>query len=132
MILVDSNVWIDLISDDPQWRDWSLQQLKLAHLSDKLAINPVIYAEIATQYETADELDAFLKPTKVQWAELSRAACFAASKAFLSYRRKRGVRTAVLPDFLIGAHAITEGWTLLTRDAKRYRTYFPTLKLIAP
>ena len=132
MILVDTNVWTDLISNDPVWKDWSLQQLKILSVQNKLLINSVIYAELAGNYQLRTELDEFLRPTKAQLVELSRDAAFAAGKAFVAYRRRQGSKTGVLPDFFIGAHAQAEGWTLLTRDASRYRSYFPAVKLICP
>lgn len=132
MILVDSNVLIDLMKDDPRWADWSLQQLRMAKASDRLAINIVVYAEIAVAYPEPEQLDAFLADAGIGLQAVSPAAAFAASQAFVRYRRARGSRTGVLPDFFIGAQAQVERWTLLTRDAARYRTYFPSVSLISP
>ena len=132
MILVDSNIWIDLIQEDPVWLDWSLAQLQKAHAQKRVVINPVIYAELAPTYDDPSELDHFLKVAKAAMKPLSRPAAYAAGRAFLHYRQKRGTQTGVLPDFFIGAHAQTEGWTILTRDVARYATYFPGVKLIAP
>ena len=132
MILVDSNVLIDVIAQDPVWCDWSLAQLRSAKAKDKLTINPLIYAEIAVTYESVVELDSFLKPTGIVVSPISNETAFLASRAFMRYRRTKGTKTGVLPDFFIGAHAQAEGWTLLTRDATRYRRYFPQVTLICP
>ena len=132
MILVDSNVLIDVMKNDPVWADWSLQQLRWAKANDKLAINAIIYAELAVAYGTAAELDAVLKPVGLELAALSPQAAFIASQAFLRYRKSKGIKTGVLPDFFIGAQAQVESWRLLTRDAARYRSYFPSVRLICP
>ncbi len=132
MILVDTNVWTDLISDDPVWKPWSFQQLKTLSLHNGLVINCVIYAELSANYKQRHELDSFLQPTKVKLVEVSPDAAFNAGLAYLAYRRRQGTKTGVLPDFFIGAQAQAEGWTLLTRDSARYRTYFPTVKLVCP
>lgn len=132
MVLVDSNVLIDVISQDPVWCDWSLSQLRLAKAGDKLTINPLIYAEIAVAYESMTELDSFLKPTGISVSPVSNQTAFLASRAFMRYRGTKGIKTGVLPDFFIGAQAQAESWTLLTRDATRYRRYFPQVALICP
>ena len=132
MVLVDSNVLIDVISHDPIWCDWSLAQLRSAEAQDKLTINPLIYAKIAVAYESAAEVDSFLKPTGIAVSPVSNQTAFLASRAFMHYRRTRGIKTGVLPDFFIGAQAEAENWTLLTRDATRYRRYFPGVILICP
>ena len=132
MILVDSNVWIDLIQEDRVWLDWSLAQVQRARAQKRAVINPVIYAELAPTYDDPAALDKFLNMAKATMKPLSRAAAYAAGRAFLRYRQKRGTKTGVLPDFFIGAQAQTEGWTILTRDVARYATYFPSVKLIAP
>ncbi len=132
MILVDSNVLIDLMRDDPVWADWSEQQLQLASAVGPLAINAVIYAELAASYQTAQELNAFLKPGGIALQPISEQAAFLAGKAYLQYRRTSGTKAGVLADFFIGAHAQSEGWRLLTRDRARYQTYFPNVQLIAP
>lgn len=132
MILVDSNIWIDVIQEDPVWLDWSLAQLQQARASNRVVINPIIYAELAPTYDEPEQLDYFLKVAKATLKPLPRPAAYVAGRAFLQYRRKRGTKTGVLPDFFIGAHAQTEGWPILTRDVARYATYFPNVKLIAP
>ena len=132
MILVDSNVLIDVIAQDPVWCDWSLAQLRAAKARDRLSINPLIYAEIAVAYESAADLDSFLKPTGIIVSPVSNDTAFLASRAFMRYRKTKGTKTGVLPDFFIGAQAQAESWTLLTRDATRYRRYFPQVTLICP
>lgn len=132
MILVDTNVWVDLIADDIEWKPWSLQQLRMGSLRDRLIINAVIYAELSAKYKLRTELDQFLAPTRTEFMGISSDAAFLAGKAFVAYRKRKGGRNGVLPDFFIGAQAQTEGWTLLTRDATRYKTYFPSVKLICP
>lgn len=132
MILVDSNVLIDLMRNDATWADWSLQQLRLAKAQDRLAVNIVIYAEIAIAYPSPPKLDAFLQAAGISVQAIAPGAAFVAAQAFLRYRKARGTRTGVLPDFFIGAQAQVEGWLLLTRDAARYRTYFPSVRLLAP
>lgn len=132
MILVDTNVLLDVFTDDPAWADWSQHQLEAASLADRLAINGVIYAELSIRFERIEALEAALESAGVALAEIPRPALFLAGKAFLAYRRGGGSRTGVLPDFFIGAHASVAKMPLLTRDPRRYRTYFPAAELIAP
>ncbi len=132
MVLVDSNVILDLIEGDPVWSDWSEQQLDRAALSGALLINPVIYAEVAIAFERIEELETVLHEAGLIVEPTPREALFLAGKAFLRYRRQKGGKRGVLPDFFIGAHAAVLGIPLLTRDTGRYATYFPTLTLIAP
>ncbi len=131
-VLVDSNVLLDLLENDPQWYDWSAEQLQKAADSSSLIINPVIYAEISVGFQRIEELEAVVRADIFQRRPLPWEAAFLAGKCFLRYRQQGGVRRSPLPDFFIGAHAAIEGLTLLTRDATRYRTYFPALSLIAP
>ncbi len=130
MTLVDTNVLIDLVQDDAQWADWSQTKLLEASQAGALTINPVGYAELVPAFDSMDDLVAFLKRAKITVKDISRPAAYLAGEAFLRYRK--GVKTGVLADFFIGAQAQVEGWTLLTRDASRYRGYFPTVKLICP
>jgi predicted nucleic acid-binding protein len=132
MILVDTNVLLDLVTDDPRWSDWALARLEEAALNGPVLINDVVYAETSIRYERIEDLDAMLADAMIDLAPTPRPALFLAGKVFQQYRAADGVRTGVLPDFFIGAHASVEGWPLLTRDASRYRTYFPKLTLIAP
>jgi predicted nucleic acid-binding protein len=130
--LVDSNVLIDFFIDDPKWSDWSLERLQEAAVRGPLLINEVIYAETSTRYHTIDDFEAALMSAGVTAVSVPRTALFLAGKAFLRYRRAGGVRTGVLSDFFVGAHAAVERLPLLTRDTRRYRHYFPTVELIAP
>lgn len=132
MVLVDANVLIDLLSDDPDWAGWSEDRLLEAVSADTIAINPIIYAEIGTAYKTAASLERALRPWPLVRLPLPYEAGWLAGQAFLNYRRKGGKRSSPLPDFYIGAQAEIGNHTLLTRDATRYRTYFPKVQLIAP
>lgn len=132
MTLVDTNVLLDLVTDDAVWADWSVEQLEAASLVGPLLINDIVYAELAVRYERIEELDAFIEQAGLELAPFPRAALFLAGKAFAQYRRAGGSRTGVLPDFFIGAHAAVETLPLLTRDVGRYRSYFPTVTLISP
>jgi hypothetical protein len=130
--LVDTNVLLDLVSDDPNWADWSVAQLEAASLNGPLLINDVIYAELAVRYARIEDLEAFLDVAGLEMTAMPRAALFLAGKVFTQYRRSGGHKTGVLPDFFIGAHAAVGRLPLLTRDVGRYRTYFPSLELITP
>jgi predicted nucleic acid-binding protein len=130
--LVDTNVLLDLVTDDPVWAVWSARQLRRLSTRSSLIVNSVIYAELSVGYDHVDEVDAALDAAGVELVEIPRAALFLAGRAFQSYRARGGTRTSVLPDFFIGAHAAIQGLSLLTRDARRYRSYFPTIELITP
>ena len=132
MILVDTNVLLDVLGADAQWAGWSERQLAEAMLDDRLAINAVVYAELSAGYRGIDELEAVLTGFGVVLVEIPRFALFLAGKAFRDYRRAGGAKTGVLPDFFIGAHAAVDAMPLITRDPRRYRSYFPTVELIAP
>ena len=133
MILVDTNVLLDVLQNDPQWADWSQGQLESASLTDSLAINAVIYSELSLAFERIEELEAVLSEASLSVEPIPREALFLAGKAFLTYRRSRkGTKQGVLPDFYIGAHAAVGAIAILTRDVSRYRSYFPTVKLITP
>lgn len=132
MTLIDTNVLLDLVTDDPHWADWSIAQLEAASLEGPLMINDVVYAELAVRYDRIEDIDAFLDQAGLEMTPMPRAALFLAGKVFTKYRRAGGSRTGVLPDFFIGAHAAVSQLPLLTRDIGRYRSYFPSLKLIAP
>ncbi|SBW25347.1 PilT protein domain protein [Candidatus Protofrankia californiensis] len=131
-VLVDSNVLLDVLGDDPRWGDWSADAIAAAADEAQLVINPVIYAEVSVRYPRIEELDNTLRPEVFRRDGLPYPAAFLAGKAYTDYRRRGGSRTSPLPDFLIGAHAAVAGYRLLTRDATRYRTYFPKVGLIAP
>jgi predicted nucleic acid-binding protein len=132
MLLVDTNVLVDVLQDDPQWADWSIGQLRAQAQLHELAINPVIYAELSLSFSTLEALDRAVDTMELAMCEVPRPALFLAGRAYLQYRRRGGAKAQVLPDFYIGAHAAVEGWSLLTRDASRFRTYFPSLEVIAP
>ena len=131
MILVDTNVLLDIYRADAIWMPWSLKHLQEAK-PGQLALNMVVYAELAGHPAEPANLDEFLEMLGIQMLELSRPAARLAGLAFRSYRQRGGTKTGVLPDFFIGAHAQAEGYKLLTRDAGRYKTYFPKIKLICP
>ena len=130
--LVDSNVILDVATDDPEWSDWSAEALARAADESTLAINPLIFAEISAGFATIEELEELVPASAFRRLDLPYEAAFLAAKAFVAYRRRGGQRSAPLADFYIGAHAAVARLRLLTRDARRYRSYFPGLKLIAP
>lgn len=131
-VLADANVLLDVLTDDPAWYAWSAERLDACADSGELCINPIIYAEVSVGFERIEALEEALPPEAFLRLSLPWEAGFLAGKAFLHYRKARGARTSPLPDFYIGAHAAIEKLPLLTRDAARYRTYFPTLELICP
>jgi predicted nucleic acid-binding protein len=132
MLLVDTNVILDVVENDPQWAAWSQAQLEAASLKFALVINPVIYAELSIAYQRIEELEAMLKSAGLRLDPIPREALFLAGRVFLRYRQQKGIKLGVLPDFFVGAHALVAGIALLTRDPGRYRTYFPTLTLVTP
>ena len=132
MLLVDTNVLVDVLQDDPQWAEWSIGQLRAQARLHQLAINPVIYAEISLSFSTLEALDEVIDTLGLVVHDIPRPALFLAAKAFARYRQRGGSRQQVLPDFFIGAHAAVQGWPVLTRDASRFRSYFPGLVVLAP
>jgi predicted nucleic acid-binding protein len=130
--LVDSCILLDVITGDKQWADWSAEQIVLAMDRGRVVINPLIYAEVSVGYQAIEELDELLPASDYEREPLPYVAGFAAGKAFLRYRREGGGKRSPMPDFYIGAHAAVAGYRLLTRDVRRYRTYFPAIDLIAP
>ncbi len=132
MLLVDTNVLIDVLEDEPEWADWSIAQLRAQSKVHSLAINPVIYAELSLTFSSVEALDDTIGHLKLAVLELPRPALFLAGKAFLRYRRRGGRKSNVLADFFIGAHAAVLGCPLLTRDTQRYQAYFPSVTLITP
>lgn len=131
-VLVDSNVLLDVLTDDPVWLAWSSEALADAADAGRLVIDPLVYAEVSIGFERIEELDQALPAETFLRAPLPWAAAFLAGKCFVAYRRAGGERRSPLPDFYIGAHAAVEGMPLLTRDPDRYRTYLPRLELISP
>ena len=131
-MLVDTSVLVDLLESDPDWADWSIAQLQAQSKVHRLAINPIIYAELSLTFSTVEALDQVLDGMELRLLEIPKPALFLAGKAFVQYRRRGGAKTNVLGDFFIGAHAAVSGLPLLTRDTGRYRTYCPSVKLLAP
>jgi predicted nucleic acid-binding protein len=131
-VLIDTNVLVDVFQGIDPWARWSADQLRRAADSSVLLINQIVYTELSIGFDTIEDLDATLAPMPIEREPLPFPAGFVAGRAFLDYRRRGGSRTSPLPDFYIGAHAAVAGYRLLTRDASRYRSYFPTLELIAP
>jgi len=132
MILVDTNIWLDMLNADPIWREWSMGQLRKARQQHALAINIVVFSELAPAFDTMPELEQFVALSRATLCPISQQAGYLAGQALRQYKKQGGTKTGVMPDFFIGAHAQAEGWTLLTRDAARYKTYFPKVKLICP
>lgn len=130
--LVDSNVVLDVATNDPKWCSWSAAMLEECATNSRLVINPLVFAEVSIGFERFEEAEAVVDPSFFHREPLPWEAAFLAGKCFLRYRRLGGSRSSPLPDFYIGAHALVRGYRLLTRDAARYRTYFPELDLIAP
>jgi hypothetical protein len=132
MVLVDTNVLVDVFERDPQWWSWSISQMKSLSMTHPLVINAIIYAELAAVYSSSAVLDRKIEIMELVFKDIPRNAAYLAGKAYLLYRHKGGTKTSVLADFFIGAHAAVLGCPLLTRDPRPYRTYFPTVPLIAP
>lgn len=130
--LVDSNVLLDVLTEDETWLGWSLDALAEAAETGPLYLNPIVYAEVSVRFSRVEDLDEALPAEDYRRSPLPWTAAFLAGKAFLDYRRNRGTPSSPLPDFFIGAHAAVEDFALLTRDAARYRTYFPTVELLTP
>ena len=132
MLLVDTNVLVDVLENDSQWADWSIGHLRAQSKVHRLAINPIIYAELSLTFSTIEALDKTIDALGLAMIELPRPALFLAGKAFVRYRRQGGTKNNVLGDFFIGAHAAVSGHPLLTRDTRRYAAYFTGVTLIAP
>ena len=132
MVLVDTNVLVDVLERDPQWWTWSISQMRRLSATDSLAINAVIYAELASTHTSSAVLDQKIATMNLVFENMPRSAAFLAGKAYVLYRRKGGTKTNVLADFFIGAHAAALGYPLLTRAIGRYQTYFPSVRLIHP
>jgi predicted nucleic acid-binding protein len=131
-VLIDSNVLLDVMTEDARWLSWSAASLERAADRFRLVINPVVYAEVSVRYSRIEELDIALPKSMFDREAIPYEAAFLAGKSFVAYRRRGGSKPSSLPDFFIGAHAAIAGYVLMTRDAARYRTYFPKLSLIAP
>jgi predicted nucleic acid-binding protein len=132
MLLVDTNVLVDVLENDPEWADWSIGQLRAQSRIHRLAINPVIYSELSLTFSTVEALDRTIDDLGLVMIELPRTALFLAGKAFVRYRRQGGKKVNVLADFFIGAHAAVSRCPILTRDTRRYSRYFLDVKVITP
>ena len=132
MLLVDTNVLVDVLEDDPEWADWSISRLRAQAQIHELAINPVIYAELSLTFASVETLDRAVRDLALEMLELPRPVLFLAGKAFAKYRRAGERKSNVLADFFIGAHAAVLGCGILTRDPRRYQSYFRTVPLITP
>lgn len=132
MVLVDTNIIVDIWDHDPKWATWSVLQMTRLHLTQTLYINVIVYAELSRFYSSTAELDKNIAALKLGLDYIPREAAFLAGKAYLQYRKQGGTKTNVLADFFIGGHAEASQCPLLTRDASRYATYFPTVRLITP
>lgn len=131
-MLVDTNILVDVLENDPEWAAWSVAQLRAQSKVHRLVINPIIYSELSMTFSSVEDLDEVLDDLKLPVLEMPRPALFLAGKAFVQYRRSGGAKNNVLGDFFIGAHAAVSDLPLLTRDTRRYKNYFPTVKLVAP
>jgi predicted nucleic acid-binding protein len=132
VILVDTSVLLDVLTDDAVWAEWSERQLDAARLQGPIAVNEIVYAELSVRAPRMEDVDSALQGMKVEVLATSRPALFLAGKVFARYRARGGTRSGVLPDFFVGALAAVEKLPLLTRDARRIRSYFPTVELIGP
>jgi predicted nucleic acid-binding protein len=131
-VLIDANVLLDVMTEDRRWLAWSAEAIERAADHHRLVINPIVYAEVSIRYSRIEDLDAALPKAMFEREAIPYEAAFLAGKSFSTYRRRGGTKQLPLPDFFIGAHAAVAGYLLLTRDAARYRTYFPKLSLVAP
>jgi predicted nucleic acid-binding protein len=131
-VLVDSNVLLDVATEDATWLEWSSEALSFWADEDTLVVNPIIYAEVSTGFARIEDLESALPDELFRRDAIPWEAAFLAGKCFLKYRRRGGLKRSPLPDFFIGAHAAVTGMQLITRDARRYRAYFPRLSLITP
>ena len=130
-ILVDTNVIIDILTDDPKWADWSQETLE-SHGNESLSINPTIFAELCYGLESLEEAEAMVRQFALDFLETPRDGLFRAAKAFAQYKKRGGSKDFVLPDFFIGGHAESSSLSIITRDRARYSTYFPSVQLIEP
>jgi len=131
-MLVDTNVLIDVLNNEPQWADWSIHQLRVQSKIHVLSINPIIYAELSCTFKKVEDLDEVLQVMELKFNQIPKPALFLAGKAFQRYRRQGGVKNSILAAFFIGAHAAVSRLPVLTRDTQRYQTYFPTVKMVSP
>jgi predicted nucleic acid-binding protein len=132
MVLVDTNVLLDVFENDAKWAPWSQDQLDAAAATDTIAINSIIYSELSMAFARIEELDTVIEEASLNIEIIPKEALFLAGRVFLTYRKSQGTKRNVLPDFFIGAHAAVMRWPILTRDVGRYRTHFPSVELITP
>jgi predicted nucleic acid-binding protein len=132
MLLVDTNVVLDVLEDEPEWKHWSAEQLRIQPRVQELVINPIVYAELSPAFESQHRLDSLTTSLGFRFRDLPKPALYIAGVAHRQYRRAGGARESILADFLIGAHAMVLGCGILTRDARRYRNYFPRVPLVSP
>lgn len=132
MTLVDTNVLIDVLSKDSRWQLWSIDAMSRESLNGAFLVNEIVYAELAARYSSQQDLDAVVERLELRFAHLPMQALYLAGQAFQAYRNAGGPRTSILSDFFIGAHADVDRIPILTRDARRYRSYFPNVELITP
>jgi predicted nucleic acid-binding protein len=130
--LVDTNVLLDVVQDDPNWFEWSAQRLAEGRAQSRLCINAIIYTELCQRYASRQQVDEMVAKLQFDWLDLSRDCLYLAAQAFGVYKAREGRKLNVLADFFIGAQALQLDCKLLTRDARRYRTYFPAVELISP
>jgi predicted nucleic acid-binding protein len=130
--LVESSTLLDVITADPDWSQWSINQIENAWADGAVFIDPIVYAEISIRFSRIEELESSIRESGLIWSEIPKEALFLAGKAFMSYRRAGGSRNRPLPDFFIGAHAAVSDLVLITRDPERVRTYFPKLRILCP
>jgi predicted nucleic acid-binding protein len=132
LILIDTNVLIDVLANDPDWQEWSAECLQRASARGPVAISDMAYAELSSRFESEQQLDLAMSALDIELSRMPKQALFVAGQTFQRYRRAGGPRLSILADFFIGAHAEVLGLPILTRDTRRYRTYFPDVELIAP
>ena len=131
-MLVDTNILIDVLNNEPRWADWSIHQLRVQSKIHVLSINPIIYSELSSAFTKIEDLDDVVQVMGLRYVQLPKPALFLAAKAFLAYRKKGGTKHNILGDFFVGAHAAVSRMPVLTRDTQRYKTYFPSVQLVSP
>ena len=131
-MLVDTNVLIDVLNNEPRWADWSIHQLRVQSKIHVLTINPIIYSELSCAFSQIEDLDDVVQLMGLKYVQLPKPALFLAAKAFQTYRKKGGTKHHILGDFFVGAHAAVSQLPVLTRDTQRYKTYFPSVQLVSP
>ena len=131
-MLVDTNILIDVLNNEPRWADWSIHQLRVQSKIHVLSINPLIYSELSCAFSKIEDLDDVVQVMGLKYVQMPKPALFLAAKAFQAYRKKGGTQHHILGDFFVGAHAAVSRLPVLTRDTQRYKTYFPSVQLVSP